>query len=38
MAMSFAILGLVVLELRFETRVCGKSFPDFWEKLGGLYR
>jgi 3-phosphoshikimate 1-carboxyvinyltransferase len=39
MAMSFAILGLVVPGIAIRNPGCvGKSFPDFWEKLGGLYR
>jgi 3-phosphoshikimate 1-carboxyvinyltransferase len=39
MAMSFAILGLAVPGIFIQNPDCvGKSFPDFWEKLGGLYR
>lgn len=38
-AMSFAILGLAVPGISIQNPQCvGKSFPDFWEKLGGLYR
>ena len=38
-AMSFAILGLAVPGISIQNPDCvGKSFPDFWEKLGGLYR
>jgi 3-phosphoshikimate 1-carboxyvinyltransferase len=38
-AMSFAILGLVVPGMRIQNPDCvGKSFPDFWDKIGGLYR
>lgn len=38
-AMSFAILGLAVPGISIQNPGCvGKSFPDFWEKLGGLYR
>jgi 3-phosphoshikimate 1-carboxyvinyltransferase len=38
-AMSFAILGLAVPGIAIQNPDCvGKSFPDFWEKLGGLYR
>jgi 3-phosphoshikimate 1-carboxyvinyltransferase len=38
-AMSFAILGLAVPGIVIQNPGCvGKSFPDFWEKLGGLYR
>jgi 3-phosphoshikimate 1-carboxyvinyltransferase len=38
-AMSFAILGLSVPGMKIQNPDCvGKSFPDFWEKLGGLYR
>ena len=39
LAMSFAILGLAVPGISIQNPDCvGKSFPDFWEKLGGLYR
>jgi 3-phosphoshikimate 1-carboxyvinyltransferase len=38
-AMSFAILGLAVPGISIQNPGCvGKSFPEFWEKLGGLYR
>jgi 3-phosphoshikimate 1-carboxyvinyltransferase len=38
-AMSFAILGLAVPAMAIQNPGCvAKSFPDFWEKLGGLYR
>jgi 3-phosphoshikimate 1-carboxyvinyltransferase len=38
-AMSFAILGLAVPDMRIQNPDCvGKSFPDFWDKIGGLYR
>ena len=38
-AMSFAVLGLAVPGIAIQNPGCvGKSFPDFWEKLGGLYR
>ena len=38
-AMSFAVLGLVVPGMRIQNPDCvGKSFPDFWDKIGGLYR
>jgi 3-phosphoshikimate 1-carboxyvinyltransferase len=38
-AMSFAILGLAVPGIFIQSPDCvGKSFPDFWERLGGLYR
>jgi 3-phosphoshikimate 1-carboxyvinyltransferase len=38
MAMSFAILGLVVPGVRIQNPGCvAKSFPDFWEKLGEMY-
>jgi len=36
-AMSFAVLGLVVPGISIENPGCvRKSFPDFWDKLGGL--
>jgi 3-phosphoshikimate 1-carboxyvinyltransferase len=39
LAMSFAILGLAVPGITIRDPGCvAKSFPDFWEKLGGLYR
>ena len=39
MAMSFAILGLAVPDIEIQNPGCvGKSFPDFWEKLGKLCR
>jgi 3-phosphoshikimate 1-carboxyvinyltransferase len=38
-AMSFAVLGLVVGGIRIRDRACvGKSFPGFWEEMGRLYR
>lgn len=38
-AMSFAVLGLAVPGIVIRDPGCvAKSFPDFWEKLGGLYR
>ena len=37
-AMSFAIAGLVVPEIRIADRSCvRKSFPGFWEELKKLY-
>jgi 3-phosphoshikimate 1-carboxyvinyltransferase len=37
-AMSFAMLGLVVRGIRIGDRACvGKSFPGFWEEMGRLY-
>lgn len=37
-AMSFAILGLVAPGMEIENEFCvGKSFPGFWETMGGLY-
>ena len=37
-AMSFAILGLVTPGIRITNSACvGKSFPEFWETLAGLY-
>ena len=37
-AMSFAILGLVVPGVRIVNGACvGKSFPGFWQALEGLY-
>jgi 3-phosphoshikimate 1-carboxyvinyltransferase len=37
-AMSFAILGLVVPGVRIANGACvGKSFPGFWQALEGLY-
>jgi 3-phosphoshikimate 1-carboxyvinyltransferase len=36
-AMSFAVLGLVVPGMRIEGEECvGKSFPGFWQALEGL--
>ena len=38
-AMSFAVLGLAAPGMRVRDPACvGKSFPDFWERLEGLYR
>ncbi len=38
-AMSFAMLGLVVRGIRIGDRACvGKSFPGFWKEMGRLYR
>ncbi len=38
MAMSFAVLGLVVPGLRLRDPACVvKSFPNFWEVFEGLY-
>ena len=38
-AMSFGVLGLAVPGMRIQNPDCvGKSFPDFWEKIEGLYR
>jgi len=37
-AMSFAMLGLVVRGIRIRDRACvRKSFPGFWEEMGRLY-
>lgn len=37
-AMSFAIAGLVIPGVKIKGEECvAKSFPDFWEKLMGLY-
>jgi 3-phosphoshikimate 1-carboxyvinyltransferase len=37
MAMSFALAGLKVPEIFIENETCvEKSFPDFWDVLGGL--
>ena len=37
-AMSFAILGLVTPGIRIKNSACvGKSFPEFWETLEGIY-
>jgi 3-phosphoshikimate 1-carboxyvinyltransferase len=37
-AMAFAILGLAVPGMEIEGEGCvGKSFPDFWKTLEGLY-
>jgi 3-phosphoshikimate 1-carboxyvinyltransferase len=39
LAMSFAILGLVVPGMKIKGEECvAKSFPDFWKTLGRLYR
>jgi 3-phosphoshikimate 1-carboxyvinyltransferase len=38
-AMSFAVLGLAVPGIAIQDPGCvAKSFPDFWDKLAGLYR
>ena len=38
MAMSFALAGLVVPGVRIKNESCvQKSFPDFWDRLEGLY-
>lgn len=38
-AMSFAVLGLAVPGISIQNPDCvAKSFPEFWEKLEGLYR
>jgi 3-phosphoshikimate 1-carboxyvinyltransferase len=38
-AMSFAMLGLAAPGMRIRDGDCvRKSFPDFWEELGKLYR
>lgn len=37
-AMSFAVLGLAVPGIKITGEECvGKSFPDFWEAMEGLY-
>jgi 3-phosphoshikimate 1-carboxyvinyltransferase len=37
-AMAFAVLGLAVPGMEIENEGCvGKSFPDFWAALEGLY-
>ncbi|MDP3017229.1 MAG: hypothetical protein Q8N70_09210, partial [Deltaproteobacteria bacterium] len=38
-AMSFAIAGLVIPGIKIKEPQCvKKSFPDFWEVFGRLYR
>lgn len=38
-AMSFAVAGLAVPGIKIKNPQCvGKSFPDFWEVFGRLYR
>ena len=37
MAMSLALTGLVVRGVRIEDPACvGKTFPDYWERMGSL--
>ncbi len=39
MAMCFAVAGLVVPGMKIENESCvEKSFPNYWEVFGGLYR
>jgi len=39
MAMSFAVVGLSISGIRIKNPNCvAKSFPDFWERFGKLYK